>query len=292
MTSPLQDQWAQWLLQRRHGGDVEEQQAMLARIYHFRDQVLAHAHLAAGEVLLDVGTGDGLIAFGALSLVGERGKVIFSDISQDLLNHDRALVQQLGMQDRCEFLRASADDLSAIADASVDVVTTRSVLVYVSAKPQAFRECYRVLKPGGRLSIFEPINRFGSPEPAHQFQGYDVTPVQPLAQKVRGLYDELQPLDTDPMLDFDERDLLSWIEQSGFAEIHLELHITIAPLAPATWEVWARKAGNPRIPTPDEAMRQALTPAEVEEFITHLRPLVEQGKGTTRAAVAYLWARK
>lgn len=94
------------------------------------------------------------------------------------------------------------------------------------------------------------------------------------------------------MLDFDERDLLRWAEQTGFAEIHLELQVEMAPLAPAAWEVWVRKSGNPRIPTREEAMRQALTPAEVEELTAHLRPLVEQGKGTTRTAVAYLWARK
>jgi arsenite methyltransferase len=292
MASSSQDQWAQWLLRRRHGGDIQQQQAILPVLQRFREMVLAHAQVAAADVVLDVGAGDGLIAFGALPLVGERGKVIFSDISLDLLEHDRSLAERLGVQDRCAFLQASADDLSALPDASVDVVTTRSVLVYVSAKQQAFREFHRVLKPGGRLSIFEPINRFCYPEPDHQFCGYDVTPVQGLAHKVRDVYDRLQPPDTDPMLNFDERDLLRWVEQTEYTEIHLDLQIAVAPLAAAPWEVWARKAGNPRIPTPDEAMRQALTPAEVEQFTAHLRPLVEQGRGTTRGAVAYLWARK
>ncbi len=64
------------------------------------------------------------------------------------------------MQDRCEFLQASADDLSAVADASIDVVTIRSVLTYVTANSRRFENFDRVLKPGGRLSIFEPIDRF------------------------------------------------------------------------------------------------------------------------------------
>jgi len=59
---------------------------------------------------------------------------------------------------RCEFVHASAEDLSVLEDASVDVVTTRSVLIYVPDKRRTFEEFHRVLKPGGRLSIFEPIN--------------------------------------------------------------------------------------------------------------------------------------
>jgi len=49
-----------------------------------------------------------------------------------------------------------ADDLAAIPDASVDVVTTRSVLIYVRDKRRAFGEFARVLRPGGWISIFEP----------------------------------------------------------------------------------------------------------------------------------------
>jgi tetratricopeptide (TPR) repeat protein len=44
---------------------------------------------------------------------------------------------------------------------AVDVVTTRSVLIYLTDKAPAFSEFHRVLKAGGRLSIFEPINIFG-----------------------------------------------------------------------------------------------------------------------------------
>jgi SAM-dependent methyltransferase len=39
-------------------------------------------------------------------------------------------------------------------------VTTRSVLIYVQHKDAAFREFHRVLRPGGRVSIFEPINNY------------------------------------------------------------------------------------------------------------------------------------
>lgn len=288
----IQDQWARWLLRRRHGGDAAQLNAILPRLYAMRDRVLEHAQVASGDTLLDVGAGDGLIAFGAIPLVGEHGAVIFSDISHDLLDHCRQLAQQAGVLDRVRFVQASADDLSSIADASVDVVTTRSVLIYVERKREAFAEFHRVLKPGGRLSIFEPINRFAYPEPPGRFMGVDVTAIQPLADKVHALYDRLQPPETDPMLDFDERDLLALPERAGFGELHLELRADIEPAKPVRWEVAWRQAGNPKIPTLEEAIAQTLTPAEAERFIAHMRPRVEAGDGVHRMAVAYLWATK
>ena len=73
------------------------------------------------------------------------------------------------------FVRAAAEDLSTIADASADVVTTRSVLIYVDDKAAAFRAFHRVLKPGGRLSIFEPINNYFPVSP-DEFWGFDAGP--------------------------------------------------------------------------------------------------------------------
>jgi arsenite methyltransferase len=291
----IQDQWAQWLLQRRHGGDAGHQQAMLKELLAIRDQVLQHASIAAGETLLDVGAGDGLIAFGALPLVGEHGQVIFSDISQDLLDHCQALAGQMDVLERCRFARASADDLAPFADASVNVVTTRSVLIYVSAKRQAFHEFYRVLKPGGRISLFEPINRFAYPEPAHIFFGYNVAPVQEIADKVKAGFACMAKGDASayaPMMDFGEYDLLSFAEKAGFDEIHLDTQAKIEPKKPAPWDGFVRSSPNPLAPTLEEVLQEALAPAEAERFVSHLRPLVEEGQGTYRVALAYLWAIK
>ncbi len=84
--------------------------------------------------------------------------MVFSDISQDLLDHCRAAAAAEGLLDRCRFVLASADSLDGVADASVDVVTARSVLIYVKDKAEALRAFYGVLRPGGRISVFESIN--------------------------------------------------------------------------------------------------------------------------------------
>jgi arsenite methyltransferase len=292
VTNSNQDMWSRWLLHRRFSGDQSAMQEALTKfLYPVRDEVLNHANLGEGEILLDVGCGDGLIAFGALEKVGT-SRVIFSDISQPLLDHAQSLASEMNLLGRCQFLNASADDLSSITDAIVDVVTTRSVLIYVSAKQQAFNEFQRVLKPGGRISLFEPINRFAFPEAPGRFLGYDVRPIRETAEKVEALYQSIQPPATDPMTDFDERDLVRFAEEARFKEIHLELQIEIKPPEHGDWERLINIAGNPKIPTVAEAMHQVLTPEEIEIFVNHLRPLVEAKQGVRRSAVAYLWAVK
>ncbi len=232
-------------------------------------------------------------ASAALPLVGDSGIVIFSDFSQDLLDVSRSLAAQVGVLDRCRFLRAPAEDLSALADGSVDVVTTRSVLIYVDDKRAAVQEFFRVLRPRGRLSTFEPINRFGFPEPPGQLFGYDVTPIQDIAEKVRAVYHRVHPSDTDSMLNFDERDLLADAEAAGLDEIHLEYQADIGPNSLALpWDTFVRTSFNPRAPTLEEAMGETLTPAEAEQFVAYLRPLMDAAPGTFRSATAYLWTTK
>jgi arsenite methyltransferase len=288
------DRWHRWLLDVRFGGDAACREKDLAEfLYPVRDTVLDKAQLAPGETLLDVGTGDGLIAFGALERLGPSGRVIFSDISQDLLDHCHEAASAEGLLDRCRFVLAPADRLTGVTDASVDVVTTRSVLIYVKDKAQAMREFYRVLKPGARVSLFEPINVLMSLCDPDLFFGYDVTPVRTLAAKVQAIYESIQPPGVDPMIDFDDRDLVRHAQDAGFPEIGLELQVSVqARKDPVPWERFIRSSGNPLIPAFGEVLDRALSPEEAAEFTRHLRPLVETGTGQERRALAYLTAVK
>jgi arsenite methyltransferase len=285
------DRWHQWLMDVRFGGDPVAREHVLAALYPVRDTLLDKAKLRTCDTVLDVGAGDGLIAFGALERLGPSGQVIFSDISQDLLDHCRAVAAAEGLLDRCRFVPASADSLTDIADASVDVVTTRSVLIYVKEKAAALREFYRVIRPGGRVSMFEPINvLMRDPD---RILGCDITPVKPLAAKVKALYESIQPPGDDPMLDFDERDLVRFAELAGFAEIDLELRVTVKNgKHPVPWDLALSMSGNPLVPPLGEALERTLSPQEIIEFTAHLRPLVESGTGRQRHAVAYLAAAK
>ncbi|HJU37137.1 MAG TPA: class I SAM-dependent methyltransferase [Gaiellaceae bacterium] len=256
MSSVARDRWAEWLAERRFGGDAAVRAEMLAKLAEARDTVLDRAELRGGETVLDVGCGEGLIGFGAL----ERGAglVIFSDVSTDLLGFCREAAAELGVLDRCRFVEAPADDLASIEDESVDVVTTRSVLIYVQEKAAAFGEFARVLRPGGRISVWEPINRFGSAERREGgFVGFPVEGLEDVVAKLLAAMEEIQPLDSDPMLDFGERDLLRFAEQAGFFPVRMTLEARIEATKARSWDGFLDTAWNPKVPTLRERCRRS-----------------------------------
>jgi arsenite methyltransferase len=299
VSEPARDHWAAWILDRRFGGNAAAAEATLKGLASVRDRVLKGASVREGEVVLDVGAGDGLIAFGAFPLVGETGKVIFADVSQDLLDTSRELAEQAGVLERAEFVRAAAEDLEPIADESVDVVTTRSVLIYVEEKQRAFETFYRVLRPGGRLSIFEPINRFGFPEREGLFWGFDITPLADLKRKLVAAEERLSGGRDATLIDFDERDLIEFADSAGFREISLEYEAEVRhgggpsyDMGRGDWDVFLNAAPNPLAPSLAETMAEALTPEEAEQFVAYVRPRFEARDGTNRSARAYLTAVK
>ncbi|HUE13757.1 MAG TPA: class I SAM-dependent methyltransferase [Planctomycetaceae bacterium] len=291
MTNTLEDHWKQWLLKRRHGGDPARLQATLDRLHPIRDRILENGEFTDGKTLLDVGCGDGLVAFGALQRT-ERSVVWFSDVSDSLLQHSEEIARKAGVVERCRFVHAAADDLSGVPSDSFDLVTTRSVLIFVSDKRTALVEFHRVLKAGGMISLFEPINRFPVFVPDNliaPYYGYDIGPVRDLWEKVAALrFTDA----TKSMIDFDERDLVRFAEQVGFSRIRLQLELSIMPKEPEPWHLFLHTAGNPNVPTMGEAIEQALSLEEQEQLERHLKPLVEAGAGTTRSALAYLIAVK
>lgn len=283
------DKWAAWVLHRRDGDDPAQRQKALEYLIPVRDRVLDNGRIAPGETLLDVGAGDGLIAFGALDRVGPGGHVIASDISAELVERTRSIADELGVGSRMSFVQARAEDLAAVPDASVDVVTTRSVLIYVADKTHAFHEFFRVLRPGGRISLFEPINNYFSDTP-DEFWGFDATPVRELVQKILAYEGwEASNYSDDPMMNFNTKDLVRCAEEAGFEEIHLQLLVDVASGSwVVDWERLLHTSPNPNAHTVEEAIRGALSPEEAERLERHIRPLVDAGEGVIRSAFAYI----
>ena len=222
------DRWSQWLAETRFGGDSKTADMLLRHLILVRDHLLKNAGLEEGKVVLDVGAGEGLIGFGALELVGTSGRVIFSEISQALLDFDRSAAEQMEVLNRCSFVKAGAEDLSAIESESIDVVTTRSVLIYVDDKPKALAEFFRVLKPGGRAALFEPIDD----QRMAEFSDYwrrrawadpdseEAAPVRDLLERLATHWETRYRHVNTAMLNFNERDLVQMCVAAGFAGVH------------------------------------------------------------------------
>jgi arsenite methyltransferase len=288
------DRWSRWLLERRDAGLEDQRTKALEHLAGIRDRVLNNAEPLQGATVLDVGAGDGLIGLAALERVGPNGTVIFSDVSEALLSHTEEQARGLGLVDRAHFVRAQAEDLAPIRDASIDVVTTRSVLIYVPEKARAFSAFTRVLRPDGRLSLFEPINRLMSPEPEGRFWGYDVGAVADLAAKVRRQFAG-ESSDRLAMMGFDDRDLLEFAVAAGFERVHVECHLDVEPgsaMAPVSFDALLDSAPNPNAPTTREAITRALTEPEQRRFLQELRSAFEANRATRRMAGAYVVARK
>jgi SAM-dependent methyltransferase len=280
------DKWADWLLRHRDGGSPGLRAHFAPQLVAYRDGVLDRAAITEGDTVLDVGTGTGLVGLGALDRVGPAGRVVFSDVSAVLLDECRRQADPT----RSDFVQAAADDLSPIPDASVDVVTTRSVLIYVARKPAAFAELHRVLRPGGRLSIFEPINSFPGRTGRENLLGLDPAPIADLIAKLRAAYAAAAPA-ADPMLDFDERDLVRWAGEAGFTGVRLDYRAEVdVPGPPITdWAAVRRTAPNPLVPTYGDVLDTVLTPAERDRFDAHVHSLAGVPTRHTMAT-AYLSA--
>lgn len=289
-----EDGWSRWLLHERFGDDERLRQRTLAFLAPIRDRVLAGAELRGDDVVLDVGAGDGLVGFGALDRV-RHGQVIFTDISPDLLSACERIAAERGELERCRFVQADAADLASVDDASVDVVTTRSVLCYLTDQRAALTAFNRVLCPGGRLSLFEPINRRQRDLNRDTLFGYDATGCEEFAERIQSVFDRAND-SASPLLPFDETDLLAAAEDAGFDDLVVELRLEVRTrplLGPMDWDTFCAFRPNPHAPTVGEAMEAALDKDDAQRLRAHLQPLVEAGRGArTCVAGAYLTARK
>jgi len=111
-----------------------------------------------GCTVLDLGCGSGRDCYLLSRLVGESGRVIGVDMTEEQLDVARSHLdwhtERYGY-DRAnvEFLQGHIEDLNTvgIADNSVDVVVSNCVINLSGDKRKVLSEIFRVLKPGGEL---------------------------------------------------------------------------------------------------------------------------------------------
>jgi arsenite methyltransferase len=111
-----------------------------------------YALLQPGEVVLDVGSGGGIDSILAARRVGPQGRVIGLDILEEMCERARAHAIEASVSGWTEFRRGEMEDIP-LPDGSVDVVISNGVMNLSARKSRALAEIFRVLRPGGRVSL-------------------------------------------------------------------------------------------------------------------------------------------
>jgi ubiquinone/menaquinone biosynthesis C-methylase UbiE len=297
------DLWSAWLLHGRDAGDPAYAASVRVATEGYADKVLDGARLAAGMTVADVGTGDGLVAFRAIDRLGPSLRVLLTDISAQMLNHTEALAIRKKVQLQCTFLTCSAERLLGVDDSSVDAVVTRAVLAYVPDKSAALREFHRVLKPGGRLSIAEPVFQdealfARALRESLQMQAADGPASADRFLPLLHRWKAAQFPDTEALIaasaiaSYGERDLLRLVQAAGFEEIHLELHIDVVRSSVRSWEVFLGISPHPLAPSLRAILAERFSPEERELFEMVVRPSVESQQALMTERMLYIRAQK
>jgi ubiquinone/menaquinone biosynthesis C-methylase UbiE len=293
------DIWSEWLLHSRHADDPAYARVVQGVVERYADRVLDGAQLAAGMTMVDVGAGEGLMAFRAIDRIGPSLHATLTDVSIPMLRYAESAAVQRNVRAQCSFLHGTADDLKGIADASVDVVVTRAVLAYVADKKAALRECFRILKPGGRLSIAEPILQDDAFY-ARALRRRVEDPSQPADRFLTLLHrwraaqfpDTEEACAKSPIANYSERDFLNMARAAGFARIHLQLHIDEEPPRTTSWEVFVGNSPHPWAPSLKRILAERFAPDERQFFEQKVRPTVESGQNISIDRSMYLQAQK
>ena len=155
-------------------------------------------HLAAADLALDLGVGDGRVATAI-----QAAKLVGADVSQVALDRARTRLPD------AELVLVEPDEPLPFADNEFDLVTCIETLEHVRDVQLALSEIRRVLRPGGRLALTTPASsrwRF-------LFRGVE----HPFSPHIRA---------------FTRRSLRSTLEAMGFHIIELDTsHATLFALA-------------------------------------------------------------
>jgi arsenite methyltransferase len=123
---------------------------------------VALANLKEGETVLDLGSGGGIDVFLASKKVGQHGKVIGVDMTEEMLERAKASATKFGYSN-VEFRLGEIENLP-VETGTVDTIISNCVINLSPDKLKVFQEAYRVLKNDGKLMVSDIVTKGDLPE--------------------------------------------------------------------------------------------------------------------------------
>ncbi len=287
--SKIIETWTQWLKNSRFAYMTEEQKNQTINwLMLVRDRILNNAKIKKNDTLIDIGTGTGLLAFEACNKLKESGKVIFADSAQDCLDECKRISKDCGINKNVEFINTDITHPD-IKDNSVDVIVMRSVLVHVLDKLTSIKELYRILRPGGRVSFFEPIIKSNT-------KYYElINPLNfPDYKKLKEVEYKIMSNPDDPLTNFDNKTLEANLIQAGFKNINIDVNVekSTYTVSASMIEPWFNTSSGGGAQSLKQRFLNHLDEQVVNQYIEDLKKELDGKTITLESLSAYVYAEK